>query len=161
VLSTVPAADGWTEMDFPADPPERADLPPGAFGIGSVRWSGRGRADWLIELDDAAAVRAFQPDFSALAEAGPRGVLVTAAGDREGLDCVSRFFGPAVGIPEDPVTGSAHCTLAVFWGDRTGRAELLGEQASPRGGTVRMRRDGDRVVLGGQAVTVSEIDLLV
>ncbi|HEX4220280.1 MAG TPA: PhzF family phenazine biosynthesis protein, partial [Acidimicrobiales bacterium] len=76
---------------------------------------------------------------------------------RAGIDCVSRVFGPNVGIPEDPVTGSAHCVLAVFWGQRTGRNELVGEQASPRGGMVHMRRAGDRVVLGGRAVTVAEV----
>jgi predicted PhzF superfamily epimerase YddE/YHI9 len=86
---------------------------------------------------------------------------VTAPGDRLGIDCVSRVFGPNTGILEDPVTGSAHCTLAVLWGERTGRSELVGEQASARGGIVRMRRSGDRVVLGGQAVTISEVQLLV
>jgi len=90
---------------------------------------------------------------------GMRAVILTAAGDRPGIDCVSRVFGPNVGIPEDPVTGSAHCTLACYWGDRLGRDELTGEQASARGGIVRMRRSGDRVLLGGQAVTVSLVHL--
>jgi predicted PhzF superfamily epimerase YddE/YHI9 len=87
-------------------------------------------------------------------------VIVTAAADRPGVDCVTRVFAPNVGIPEDPVTGSAHCLLAVFWGDRLGKDSLVGEQASARGGTVRMRRAGDRVIVGGQAVTVSEVRLL-
>lgn len=74
---------------------------------------------------------------------------------------MSRVFGPNVGIPEDPVTGAAHCALAMFWGERTGRDDLVGEQASARGGLVHMRRAGDRVVLGGHAVTVSEVRLTV
>ena len=90
-----------------------------------------------------------------------RGVIVTAAGDRPGIDCVTRMFAPNAGIPEDPVTGSAHCTMAGYWGDRLGRDELVGEQASARGGMVRMRRRRDRVVLGGQAVTVSQVRLVV
>jgi predicted PhzF superfamily epimerase YddE/YHI9 len=90
-----------------------------------------------------------------------RCVIVTAAGDRPGVDCVSRVFAPNTGIAEDPVTGSAHCTLAEHWGERLGRDELVGEQASARGGTVRMRRRGERVVLGGQAVTVSTVRLVV
>jgi len=74
---------------------------------------------------------------------------------------VSRVFAPAVGIPEDPVTGSAHCTLAPYWADRLGRNDLVGEQASARGGIVRMRVAGDRVILGGRAVTVSNVRMLV
>jgi predicted PhzF superfamily epimerase YddE/YHI9 len=92
-----------------------------------------------------------------LAALGSQAVIITAPGDRPGIDCVSRVFGPNVGIPEDPVTGSAHCALAVFWGERTGQDQLVGEQASARGGIVHMRRNGDRVVLGGQAVTVAEV----
>ena len=89
------------------------------------------------------------------------GAAAMTCGDRERIDCVSRVFAPNVGIPEDPATGSAHCTLAVYWGDRTAKAELVGEQASARGGMIRMRREGDRVILGGQAVAVSEVRLLV
>ena len=113
-----------------------------------------------MELRDATTVRTFQPNLTQLAALATRGVLITAAGDRPGIDCVSRFFAPNVGIPEDPVTGSAHCALAVFWGERTGKRELVGEQASARGGVVRMRWQDDRVVLGGQAVAVSEVHVL-
>lgn len=80
---------------------------------------------------------------------------MTAPGDRPGIDCASRVFAPNCGIPEDPVTGSAHCTLAVHWGRQLGRDELVGEQVSARRGTVRMRLHGDRVILAGQAVTVA------
>jgi len=106
-------------------------------------------------LEDAAAVRGLVPDLNGIASVGTRLVVVTAAGDRPGIDCVSRAFAPNAGVAEDPVTGSAHCTLAGYWGDRLGRDELVGEQASARGGIVRMRRAGDRVVIAGQAVTVA------
>ncbi|HTZ07634.1 MAG TPA: PhzF family phenazine biosynthesis protein [Acidimicrobiales bacterium] len=164
-LVCTPVAGGWIEMDFPADE-LRVAYPagslPAAFGDpAAVRAVARSRADILVELADAAAVRGFRPDFAAIAALGTRGLLITAPGDRPGIDCVSRFFGPAVGVPEDPVTGSAHCTLAGYWGPRLGRHELVGEQASARGGVVRMRREGDRVVLGGRAVTVSQVRLLV
>jgi predicted PhzF superfamily epimerase YddE/YHI9 len=161
LLSCTLAPDGWIDMDFPADVPAPAEIPPGALGFDDIRWCGRGRYDLLVELADAAAVRGLVPDLGRLAALPARGVIVTAAGDRPGVDCVSRVFAPSVGIPEDPVTGSAHCTLAAYWAGRTGRSELVGEQASARGGTVRMRSAGDRVVLGGRAVSVSEVTLLV
>jgi predicted PhzF superfamily epimerase YddE/YHI9 len=127
--------------------------------VEGVRWFGQSRHCVIIELADAAAVRAFRPDLPMLAALGSQAVIVTAAGDRPGIDCVSRVFGPNVGIPEDPVTGSAHCVLAVLWGERTGQNELVGEQASDRGGIVHMRRVDDRVILGGTAVTVAEVRL--
>jgi len=114
-----------------------------------------------VELSGADAVRTVRPDQASVAALGSRCVIVTAAGDRPGVDCVSRVFAPNAGIPEDPVTGSAHCALAEYWGDRLGRDQLVGEQASARGGMVRMGRHGDRVVLGGQAVTVSQVRLVV
>jgi predicted PhzF superfamily epimerase YddE/YHI9 len=159
VLSCERAADGWIEMDFPADRPS-AEQVPSMLRLDGIRWYGRGRFDVLIELADAAAVRDFQPDLPTLTGLGSRAVIITAPSDIPGIDCVSRVFGPNVGIPEDPVTGSAHCTLAAFWGDRLGRNRLIGEQASRRGGVVRMRRHGERVLLGGQAVTISEVRLV-
>jgi predicted PhzF superfamily epimerase YddE/YHI9 len=161
LLTCTSAGEGWIEMDFPADPPAAADVSGAQLGIEDARWCGRSRVDLLVELPDAASVRSLVPDLPRIAAAGTRGVLITAAGDREGIDCVSRFFAPNVGIPEDPATGSAHCVLAVYWGERTGKQLLVGEQASPRGAVVRMRRQGDRVFLGGQAVTVGEVRLLV
>jgi predicted PhzF superfamily epimerase YddE/YHI9 len=146
--------DGWIEMDLPGDVPVAADVPPG-LGLGDVAWYGKGRWDAISVLADAEAVRTLVPDLAAMASLGTRSVIVTAPGDRPGVDCVSRVFGPNVGIDEDPVTGSAHCTVAAYWGDRLDVSELVGEQASPRGGMIRMRRQGDRVVVAGQAVTVS------
>jgi predicted PhzF superfamily epimerase YddE/YHI9 len=146
-------------MDFPADPPAVAPVP-GGLELEGVRAFAICRDDALVELADAAAVRSLEPDLRSLAALGTRGVVVTAAGDRPGVDCVSRFFGPNAGVPEDPVTGSAHCALAVWWAARTGRRELVGEQASRRGGTVRMVLAGDRVRLGGRAVTVSRVEMV-
>ena len=159
VLSCDVGDDGTIRMDFPADAPTPTETP-AALGLpGVVTFATTGQ-DALVELEDAAAVRALEPDLAALAALGTRCVIVTAAGDRPGVDCVSRVFGPNLGIPEDPVTGSAHCALAVYWGDRLGKQELVGEQASARGGTVWMERRGDRVVLGGRAVTVSRVSFV-
>ncbi|HXQ43026.1 MAG TPA: PhzF family phenazine biosynthesis protein [Acidimicrobiales bacterium] len=160
LLTCSTGEDGWIEMDFPGDPPAEAEVPAG-LNVDGIRWCGRGRGDLLIELADAAAVRGLEPDLGAIAVLGVRCVVVTAGGDTPGIDCVSRVFAPAVGIPEDPVTGSAHCTLAPYWADRLGRNDLVGEQASARGGIVRMRVAGDRVILGGRAVTVSNVRMLV
>ncbi len=160
VLSCTGSDDGRIEMDFPADP-VRADVPPPDLGVPGIRWFGRGRSYALAELEDAVAVRRLDVDPGRMAAAGLRSLIVTAPGDRDGIDCVSRVFAPGYGIPEDPVTGSAHCTLAAYWGGRLGREELVGEQASARGGLVTMALAGDRVVLGGRAVTVATVDLLV
>jgi predicted PhzF superfamily epimerase YddE/YHI9 len=159
-LSCVVRSDGWIEMDFPSDRPTAAQAPAG-LNLPNIHWYGTGIGYVLAELETAASVRALQPDLRGLVALGARTMIVTAAGDRPGVDCVSRVFAPNAGIPEDPVTGSAHCALAVFWGERTGKAVLVGEQASARGGIVRMRRSGDRVVLSGQAVTVAHTALLV
>ena len=121
---------------------------------------GRSRFDYLLELESEAAVRRIAPDFAALARADARGVIVTSRASTPGFDFVSRFFAPRAGVNEDPVTGSAHCTLAPFWAARLGKPELVAYQASPRGGVVRVRPQGDRVILGGQAVTVLRGELV-
>lgn len=152
--------NGVIWMDFPADPPTPTPTPPSLSGIlagTAMTACARGRFDLLVELTDAAAVRAVRPDLAAISSLDCRGLIVTAAGDSPDVDFVSRFFAPSAGIPEDPVTGSAHCTLACYWASRTGRRELTGYQASTRGGTVRVRLAGERVELGGEAVTVSEV----
>lgn len=149
------AADGAVRMDFPARPAEPCDVPGGlAAALGSdIRWCGRSVDDLLVELPHASVVRGLAPDVGALAGFPVRGVIVTAMADAPGHDFVSRFFAPAVGVPEDPVTGSAHCTLGPFWAARLGRACLRGWQASRRGGLVGVECLGDRVVLEGRAVT--------
>ena len=159
IITCKRGAHRMIEMDFPADPPSPTDIPT-SIALANPRWYGRGRFDILIQLQTSEEVRTFEPDLPMLAALGSRAVVITAAGDSPGIDCVSRVFGPNVGIDEDPVTGSAHCMLAVFWGDLTGKDELVGEQASQRGGTVHMSRRDDRVILGGQAVEVSKVVFL-
>jgi PhzF family phenazine biosynthesis protein len=144
-------------MDFPACPPDKIDPPAGlAEALGAVpTWTGRNvQTDVLAVVQDAETVRTLTPDLSALTAVGGRGVCVTAAD--AGYDFVSRFFAPAVGVPEDPVTGSAHCMLAPFWAERLGRTQMRAHQASARGGDVDVAVRGDRVILTGSAVTVIE-----
>ncbi len=152
----------WIELDFPATPEEPAAAPPGLVEalVASPRYVGRSRFDYLVELDDEEAVRRLRPDFGRLGEIAARGVIATARSADPGYDFVSRFFAPAAGIAEDPVTGSAHCCLAPFWGRRLGKSELLARQVSARGGVVKVRLEGDRVRIGGQAVTVLTGELL-
>jgi PhzF family phenazine biosynthesis protein len=152
----------WIEMDFPATPEQPAEAPgvlAEALGL-TPRYVGRNIFDYLVEAADEAAVRGLEPDFTALRKLPVRGVIVTAPSASPEFDFVSRFFAPAVGIDEDPVTGSAHCCLTPFWARRLGKDEMTAFQASARGGTVRVRQAGERVKLAGQAVTVLHCDLL-
>lgn len=147
----------WIELDFPAVDAVAEPAPEELAGaLGAVpRWTGRGSVgDWLVELEDERTVRDLAPDMAGLSRVPARGICVTARAHDSGYDFVSRFFAPAVGIDEDPVTGSAHCMLAPYWSERLGRDELVGFQASARGGIVRVRCAGGRVALGGRAVTV-------
>jgi predicted PhzF superfamily epimerase YddE/YHI9 len=148
--------DGWIEMDFPTEPAAPCEPLPALLAALRVapKWVGRNRFDYLVEVDSAATVRALAPDLVGLATVECRGVIVTAAADVREHDFVSRFFAPRAGIPEDPVTGSAHCCLGPLWSARLGKAEVVGYQASARGGLVRVRPRGSRVTLAGQAVTV-------
>lgn len=155
-LLTARERDGWITLDFPATPAVEAYPPHGleeALGVAPLR-TGRSVYDLLVEVESEAVVRAMAPDLGAIAAWPVRGVIVTARASEPGIDCISRFFAPAVGVPEDPVTGSAHCTLAPWWSAALGRDDLVGYQASARGGLVRMELRGDRVRLAGQAVTV-------
>jgi PhzF family phenazine biosynthesis protein len=152
----------WIELSFPSTPPAAEAAPPGlaeALGIRPL-WTGRSCFDWLVEVESAAALRGTRPDFASLARIDTRGIIVTARSDDSAFDFVSRFFAPAVGIHEDPVTGSAHCALAPFWSQRLGKAEMNAFQASPRGGVLRVRLGEERVLLAGQAVTVMRGELL-
>ena len=149
-------------LDFPVRPAAPMAPPFGllpALGLSGADWAGRSEDDFLVVLDAEEEVVRLQPDMSALSHISARGVIVTAPTSRPGTDFVSRFFGPAVGVPEDPVTGSAHCTLAPYWAQRLGLAEMTGYQASARGGRVRVRVQGDRVMLAGAAVTVFSASL--
>ena len=154
--------DGRIVLDFPTQAPDPVAPPDGlARALGAAPVSvARGRTDLMVELASAAAVRELQPDLAALGSLDARGVIVTAAGDQAGIDLVSRFFGPRVGIPEDPVTGSAHTLLGPFWAARLGKQRLVAYQASARGGTLYLQVRGDRIDLGGHAVTVSVGEIL-
>ena len=158
ILSAAPADGGAIALDFPAEPPTAADLPAElleALGAKAL-WTGKNRFDAFVEVADEEVVRDLEPDLGALASMDVRGTVVTAAAAGDGYDFVSRFFGPAVGVPEDPVTGSAHCALAPFWAGRLGRPALRGRQLSRRGGEVGVELRGERVILTGDAVTVVE-----
>jgi PhzF family phenazine biosynthesis protein len=150
------------EMDFPATPATACDLKPAgldeALGAAPI-WVGSNGTDLLVELADPAALRALKPDLARLAAYRVRGIIVTSPSDQPDADFLSRFFAPAAGVNEDPVTGSAHCTLGPYWGDRLGRDALRGWQASERGGAVEVSLRGERVLLRGHAVLVSRVEL--
>ena len=157
------AEDGAITIDLPAIASHTVHRPQSLGAILGAEPTEvlRGDYDLLCVLPDAAAVRALRPDLAAIAKLDCRGVVVTAPGDRDGIDFVSRCFFPALGVPEDPVTGSAHCALAMHWRDVFGRDELVGYQASPRGGVVRCEVVGDRVELTGRAITTLRGHLVV
>lgn len=148
------------ELDFPATNPVVAELDEAQIrelgnALGVVpRQVERSAFDLLVEVGSEDDVRASRPDFRQLVELGCRGVIVTSTSQDRRFDFVSRFFAPGVGVDEDPVTGSAHCCLGPYWGERLGKSEMTAFQASSRGGVVRVRVSGERVILGGQAVTV-------
>jgi PhzF family phenazine biosynthesis protein len=152
----------WIEMDMPAKAEQAAEPPAHlveALDIQPV-YVGRNQFDYIVEADSAAAVRGLKPDFGMLRKIGVRGVIVTARCDTPEFDFISRFFAPGSGIDEDPVTGSAHVCLGPYWSKRLGKTEFMAYQASPRGGVVKVRCEGDRVHLGGQAVTVLRGELV-
>jgi PhzF family phenazine biosynthesis protein len=138
-------------LDFPADPAEPCEPPAAlvdALGVGGLACLRA--SDYLAVLEDEQQVLALRPDFRRLRDLDLRGVIVTAPGANE--DFVSRFFAPKFGIDEDPVTGSAHCTLAPFWAEKLGKSILTAKQVSRRTGRLVCRVDGDRVFLSGRAV---------
>jgi len=158
------AADGRIEMSFPALASEPGEPPPGmlaALGLGEADEVLRSTFDKCVLVTDASTVRALDPDFPALARVPARGVCVTAAGDEPGVDFVSRFFAPRVGVDEDPVTGSAHCMLTPIWAERLGKKTLEAAQVGPRGGRLGVELAGDRVLLRGRATTMVAGSLLV
>ncbi|MDT0260032.1 PhzF family phenazine biosynthesis isomerase [Jatrophihabitans sp. DSM 44399] len=166
VLTVWALPDGSLAMDFPANAAveiplseELAGRVEAALGARPV-WLGRGGTDdLLVELADARTVRELAPDLAAVARFEVRGIIVTAAADADGHDFVSRFFGPRVGVPEDPVTGSAHTVLGPYWAAKLGRSELVGLQVSARSGVVGVSLRGDRVQLTGRAVSMLDARL--
>ncbi len=152
--------DEWIELDFPTRPPAECPAPPQLVqGLGvEPAWVGTSGDNYLAEFESERVVRALDPDFGLLKRLRA-GVIVTSRSDDPAFDFVSRYFAPSYGIDEDPATGSAHCTLGPHWADRLGRNALVGHQVSSRGGVVRVRVDGERTYLGGQAVTVMRAEL--
>ena len=155
--------DGWITLDFPATPPGAGwpgavDTPADPASLtpligAPVAAAAFSKFDLLVELASEQAVRSLRPDIARLATIAVRGVIVTARGESPGVDFVSRFFAPRAGVDEDPVCGSAHYCLGPYWGERLGKTDLVAQQVSPRGGTLRVGLRGDRVHLAGQAVT--------
>ena len=161
-LTTVRLEDG-IEMDFPALPAKSADISAdllAALGEEAIDTLQAG-SKRLIVVDGEDRVRRMRPDFAALRQLPLRGVMVTSQADTADFDFVSRYFAPWVGIDEDPVTGSAHCTLGPYWAEKLGKRSLRAYQASARGGALDVRTEGERVYLRGQAVTILSGELLV
>jgi PhzF family phenazine biosynthesis protein len=153
------------ELDFPArpplpEPPPWADAVVGALGIKPVH-IGMSAEDVIFEAADEATVRSIAPDFATLRSLPARGVIVTSRSADKRYDFVSRFFAPAVGVDEDPVTGSSHTVLTPYWAKKLGKTSFTAHQASARGGVLRLRLEGDRVKIAGRAVTVIKGELLV
>jgi PhzF family phenazine biosynthesis protein len=156
-LLTADRRGEWIELDFPSKIAAAAEAPPEllpALGIAEARFVGKNVFDYLVEVDSEGALRGLSPDHTLLRKLPVRGVIVTARGATPDFDFVSRFFAPGSGIDEDPVTGSAHTALGPYWAGILGKEEMMAYQASARGGVVKVRMAGERVKLGGQAVTV-------
>jgi len=153
------------ELDFPArpplpKPPDWTDAVVGALGL-KPAYIGMSAEDILFEAADEESVRSVQPDFATLRSLPARGVIVTSRSSDPGFDFVSRFFAPAVGVDEDPVTGSSHTVLVPYWAGRLGKTSFTARQISARGGVLRLRLDGDRVKIAGKAVTVIRGEIVV
>jgi PhzF family phenazine biosynthesis protein len=161
-LLTAERKGEWIEMDFPSTPEQPAQSPPGLAEVlgASPKYVGKNQFDYFVELDSEDVVRNLRPNFSMIEKLPARGVIVTAKSSSSEYDFMSRFFGPQSGVAEDPVTGSAHCCLGPYWAKKLKKTELVGYQASARGGVVRVRLGGDRVHLQGQAVIVLRGELL-
>ena len=161
ILTATRDGEGWIELDFPVRRITNQAAPAGAIealGAEPIEVCFGEHAYYAI-FESESQVRALTPDFTALANYDPveqmEGIVVTAPGDDPEVDFVSRFFASPAGIDEDPVCGSAHCALAVIWAERLGKTEFIARQVSARGGLLRVRLDGDRVKIAGQAVTVT------
>lgn len=151
--------EGWIELDFPAETPVPCDLPPGlveALGCSSPKAMLKNRFDYFLVFDEESEIEAMAPDFRALGGIETRGVVVTSLSQQPGIDYKCRFFGPAVGVDEDPVTGSAHCAIGPYWAGILERKTVNGFQSSERGGMVQVALAGERALLRGKAVTVMQ-----
>src|SRR2546429_1729824 len=156
-LLTADRRGDWIELDFPAKIAVPVEAPPDllpALGVDIARFIGKNAFDYLVEVESESKLRSLSPDHGTLRKLPVRGVIVTARSNTAEFDFVSRFFAPGSGVDEDPVTGSAHTALGPYWAGLLGKTEFLAFQASSRGGVVKVQVEGDRVKLGGQAVTV-------
>ena len=148
--------NGRLALDFPSRPADKIVEPEGlvrAFGLSSApAWIGQTEDRFLIVFGSQQEVLDAAPDFNLLA-AFPMGRFILSAPGENGIDFVSRFFAPQAGVPEDPVTGSSHCTLIPYWSERLGRKVLRAKQVSPRGGDLFCEDLGDRVLIAGNAAT--------
>ena len=161
-LLTATRQESWITLDFPALPAEPVEAPPvllQALGVAPLS-VGKNRASYLVEVATEEIVRTLQPDLALLQTLPVQGMIVTSRATTPPFDCVSRYFAPRAGVPEDPVTGSAHCCIGPFWAQRLGKDTLMAYQASARGGVLRLQVQDARVLLGGQAVTVLRGELL-
>ncbi len=146
------------EMNFPSIPPKSCAIPEALVqGLGQRPIEVLVADDYLAVFDNEATVRAIAPNHAMLSQLNLRGVVVTAPGTD--VDFVSRFFAPKYGIPEDPVTGSAHCELAPYWAKKLGKNVLNAKQVSKRGGNITCEVNADRVSLSGRAVTFMEAEI--
>jgi PhzF family phenazine biosynthesis protein len=162
VLTCVRDQSGWITMDFPAKVEEKAAAPEGlleGLGLEGAVYIGQEQSAYIIEVASPEIVRNLKPNYHLLTQVAMRGVMVTSKGD-ESYDFISRVFAPGSGIPEDPVTGSAHCCLTPYWASKLSKTEMIAYQASARGGVVRVKLNGNRVELRGQAVTVLRGELI-
>jgi PhzF family phenazine biosynthesis protein len=162
-LLTADRRGDWIELDFPVKLAVPAEPPPEllpALGVKSPLAVTKNAFDYMVEVESEQELRAIAPDHTLLRKIPVRGVIVTTRSSTPNFDFISRFFAPGSGVDEDPVTGSAHTALGPYWGAKLGKTEMTGFQASSRGGVVRVRLNGDRVLLSGKAVTVMQATLL-
>ncbi|HEY0826999.1 MAG TPA: PhzF family phenazine biosynthesis protein [Bacilli bacterium] len=161
-LLTAIKSGSWIEMNFPSEAPLKVDDYPSnliqALSIDPL-YVGRNRFDYIIEIESEDILKTLTPNYSLLGEIPARGVIVTSRSTS--YDFISRCFFPAVGVNEDPVTGSAHCCLVPYWKEKLNQSNFTAYQASLRGGVLRLRSENDRVILAGQAITVLKSELLI
>lgn len=162
-LLTASLNNDWIELDFPELPERETEVPSElmkALGVKKTIHVGKNAFDYLVELESEEEIRDLKPDFSMLSKITRRGVSVTAISSSDEYDFVSRLFAPAIGISEDPVTGSAHCCLGPYWMKKLNKNSFTAYQASERGGFLKVQVMGERVLISGKAVTIIEAKLL-
>lgn len=151
----------WLELDFPLLTERKIDAPKKLATILGAKptYVGKNRMDYLVEVASEDVVKKMTPNLTQLAKLPCRGVIVTAKAAHRPFDFVSRFFAPRVGVDEDPATGSSHCCLGPYWRRQLGKSEFLAQQLSSRGGIIRVKVGDKRVKIGGQAITVFQMQL--